>query len=117
VQQSKAFWISAMFFRFCSAIVLAMAVSLGGTALEKRKLELKRAVSRQHYRLDVLLEQHAARRVLAQQLAAPSRMVEATGSAAASGSARRAPPREVLPERGGEVSRIRPRNSAPYVAR
>ena len=65
-----------MFFRFGSALVLIVVISLGGTALEKRNLELKRVVSRQRYRLDILLEQHAANRVLAQQLGAPSRLVD-----------------------------------------
>jgi len=65
-----------MFFRFGSALALVVLISLAGTALEKRNLELKRAVSRQHYRLGILLEQHAANRLLAQQLGAPSRLVD-----------------------------------------
>jgi len=65
-----------MFFRFGSALLLIVLISLAGTALEKRNLELKRVVSRQRYRLDILLEQHAANRVLAQQLGAPSRLVD-----------------------------------------
>lgn len=65
-----------MFFRFGSALVLVVLISLAGTALEKRNLELNRAVSRQHYRLEILLEQHASSRVLAQQLGAPSRLVD-----------------------------------------
>ncbi len=65
-----------MFFRFGSALVLVVLISLAGTALEKRNLKLRRAVSRQQYRLEVLLEQHAANRVLAQQLGAPSRLVD-----------------------------------------
>lgn len=72
-----------MFFRFGSALVLVVLVSLAGTALEKRNLELKRAVSRQHYRLEVLLEQHASNRVLAQQLGAPSRLVDQLAADAA----------------------------------
>jgi hypothetical protein len=65
-----------MFFRFASALGLVVAISLAGTALEKRNLELKRVVSRQQYRLEVLLEQHAANRVLAQQLGAPHRLID-----------------------------------------
>ncbi len=65
-----------MFFRFAAALVLIVLISLAGTALEKRNLELKRIVSRQQYRLEVLLEQHASNRVLAQQLGAPSRLVD-----------------------------------------
>ena len=66
-----------MFFRFGSAFLLVVLISLAGTALEKRNLQLKRAVSRQHYRLEILREQHASRRVLAQQLGAPHRVLEA----------------------------------------
>src|SRR5260370_30276059 len=65
-----------MFFRFGGALVLIVVISLAGTAFEKRNLVLKRVVSRQRYRLDILLEQHAANRVLAQQLGAPSRLVD-----------------------------------------
>ena len=57
-----------MFFRFGSALFLVVLISLAGTALEKRNLELRRFVSRQQYRLEILLEQHASNRVLAQQL-------------------------------------------------
>src|SRR5437868_3677922 len=64
-----------MFFRFGVGLLLVVLTSLGGTALEKRNLELKRAVSRQYYRLERLQEQHAGRRVLAQQLGAPNRLV------------------------------------------
>jgi hypothetical protein len=64
-----------MFFRFGTALVLVVLISLVGTALEKKNLELKRAVSRQRYRLEILCEQQAARRVLAQQLGAPNRLV------------------------------------------
>ena len=56
-----------MFFRFGAALLLVVLISLSGTALEKRNLELKRVVSRQSYRLEILQEQHAAKRVLAQQ--------------------------------------------------
>src|SRR5258708_29499499 len=66
----------AMFFRFGAALVLVVLISLAGTALEKRNLELKRVVSRQSYRLAILQEQHAAKRVLAQQLGAPRRLVD-----------------------------------------
>jgi hypothetical protein len=65
-----------MFFRFGSALALVVLISLAGTALEKRNLQLRRVVSRQHYRLEILLEKHAGSRVLAQQLGAPSRLVD-----------------------------------------
>jgi hypothetical protein len=73
-----------VFFRFGAALVLVILISLAGTALEKRNLELRRVVSRQQYRLEVLLEQHASNRVLAQQLGAPSRLVEQADSDVAS---------------------------------
>jgi len=69
-----------MFFRFGSALVLVVLISLAGTALEKRNLELRRIVSRQQYRLEILLEQHASNRVLAQQLGAPHRLVDKIGA-------------------------------------
>ena len=71
-----------MFFRFGAALVLVVMISLAGTALEKRNLELKRVVSRQSYRLEILQEQHAAKRVLAQQLGAHSRLVDQLDAAA-----------------------------------
>ena len=73
-----------MFFRFGAALVLVVLISLAGTGLEKRNLELKRVVSRQSYRLEILQEQHAAKRVLAQQLGAPSRLVDQFDADAAS---------------------------------
>ena len=66
-----------MFFRFGSAIVLVVLISLAGVGLEKRSLELRREVSRQHYRLDVLLETHARHRLRTQQLGAPVRLIDA----------------------------------------
>ena len=65
-----------MYFRFCSGLLLVVLISLGGVALEKRCLELRRSVSRQRYRLDVLLERHAASRVQALQLGAPLKLLE-----------------------------------------
>ena len=59
-----------MFFRFGSAVCLVVVISLLGIAIEKRNLELRRAISRQHYRMDVLLDEHARLRLRAQELAA-----------------------------------------------
>lgn len=64
-----------MFFRFGSALVLVVLVSLAGVGLEKETLELRRSVSRQHYRLEVLMEQHARLRLKTQQLGAPVRTI------------------------------------------
>lgn len=65
-----------MFFRFGVALSLVVLISLAGTILEKRNLELKRSVSRQHYRLDILEERYAAQRVEAQRLGAPARLID-----------------------------------------
>ncbi len=69
-----------MYFRFASALVLVVTVSLFGIALEKRNLELRREVSRQHFRMDVLRDVHAQLRLETQQLGAPARLVEALES-------------------------------------
>ena len=71
-----------MFFRFGVGLLLVVLTSLAGTTLEKRNLEFRRQVSRQQYRLEILLEQQASNRVLAQQLGAPSRLVDKLDSAA-----------------------------------
>ena len=65
-----------MYFRFGSALVLIVCISLAGVALEKRNLELRREVTRQHYRTEVLLEKHARLRAETQQLGAPTRTIE-----------------------------------------
>src|SRR5262245_41001842 len=65
-----------MFFRFGTALALVVLISLVGTALEKRSLELKRGVSRQRYRLDILEAQYARSRVLAEQQGAPARLMD-----------------------------------------
>ncbi|MGQ0633658.1 MAG: hypothetical protein ACT4QC_03530 [Planctomycetaceae bacterium] len=64
-----------MFFRFGSALALVVVVSLAATTLEKRSLELRRAITRQHYRLQVLEDAYLAQRVSAQQLVAPARLI------------------------------------------
>ncbi len=71
-----------MFFRFVSAVALVVAVSLGGIALEKSNLTLRRAISQQHYQLDDLLEEYARLRLQTQQMAAPSRLVHSPEAAA-----------------------------------
>ena len=65
-----------MFFRFGSALVLVVLISLAGNALEKRHLELRRRIIRQHYRMDVLSDAHAKLRLETQRLGAPVRMIE-----------------------------------------
>ena len=65
-----------MFFRFGSAIVLVVLVSLAGIAMEKRNLEYRRGLSRQHYRMQVLLDGHTKLRMKTQQMGAPVRLIE-----------------------------------------
>jgi hypothetical protein len=65
-----------MYFRFGCILCLAVAVSVVGVAVEKAVLELRRDVSRQHYRLDVLHEEHARLRLRTQQLGAPRRIID-----------------------------------------
>jgi hypothetical protein len=64
-----------MFFRFGSAVVLVVLISVAGIALEKQSLELRREVSRQHYRMDVLWKDHATLRWRTQELGAPVRLI------------------------------------------
>jgi len=63
-----------MFFRFGSALILVVVTSLLGIAVEKQNLTLRREISRQHYRMDVLQEEHARLRLRSQQLAAVERL-------------------------------------------
>ena len=59
-----------MFFRFGSALLLVVIISLLGIAIEKQNLEMRRELSRQHYQMDVLLDEHARLRLRTQELAA-----------------------------------------------
>ena len=65
-----------MFFRFTASLILVVLISMIGIGLEKRSLKLKRAVSRQYYQQDVLLELHARQLLNPQPLTAP---VEVSG--------------------------------------
>lgn len=65
-----------MYFRFGAAIVLIVVISVIGVALEKQSLSYRRAISRQHYRMDVLVEQYAQMRLQAQRLGAPARTIK-----------------------------------------
>lgn len=65
-----------MYFRFGAGIVLAVLISIAGIALEKRSLELRRQVARQHYQMDVLWEEHAKLRLQTQQLGATVRLFD-----------------------------------------
>ena len=65
-----------MYFRFGAAIVLFVIVSVIGVAFEKQNLAYRRAISQQRYRLDVLVEEYAQRRLQAQRLGAPARTIQ-----------------------------------------
>lgn len=75
-----------MFFRFAAALLLVVAVSMAQVALEKQSLRLRRAVSRQYYQMDELLELHAQLRLNIQQRTAPSQFVAESGLAAPVGT-------------------------------
>jgi len=64
-----------MFYRFGGALVLLVIIALGGIAIEKQNLTLRRAVSHQKFRQEVLMEEHAVHRLKAQQLGAPGRLM------------------------------------------
>jgi hypothetical protein len=65
-----------MFFRFGSAVCVVVLISLVGIAIEKRSLDLRRDLSRQHYQMDVLRDQHARLRLKSQELAGIERLFE-----------------------------------------
>jgi hypothetical protein len=66
-----------MYFRFGAALVLTVLVAVAGIAIEKRCLALRRALSREHYRYEVLRDLYARQRLQTQQLGAPARLFEA----------------------------------------
>ena len=65
-----------MYFRFGATIVLVVIISVIGVALEKQSLTYRRAISQQRYRMDVLVEQYAQKRLQAQRLGAPARTIK-----------------------------------------
>ena len=67
-----------MFFRFGAALLLAVLISMVGIAMEKQTLEMKRAVSRQYFQMDLLLEMHARLRLSIQRLTAPAHLQQLT---------------------------------------
>ena len=66
----------SMYFRFGCALFLIVAISLAGAALEKRNLELRRAVTAQMYQQEMLLDAFARKRLQVQQLAAPTQTIK-----------------------------------------
>lgn len=71
-----------MYFRFGSALVLVMLISVAGIALEKRNLELRRGVARQRFQMDALRDAHARIRLETQRLGSPAQAIEAVDRAA-----------------------------------
>jgi hypothetical protein len=76
-----------MFFRFAAALLLVVLVSMAGIRLEKQTLELRRAVSLQHYQCDLLVEMTVQLRLEAQQLAARQRSKDSDQSTSRAGVA------------------------------
>ncbi len=66
-----------MFFRFGAALLLVVSVALAGTVLETRNLSLRRSLSQQQYRMDILLESQSSLRLETQRLGAPSKLLDA----------------------------------------
>jgi len=66
-----------LYFRFGAALLLIVSVALAGTALETQCLTLKRSLSQQQYRRDVLRETQVRLRLETQKLGAPARLMEA----------------------------------------
>ena len=63
-----------VFFRFTASLLLVVIVSMVSVMLEKRTLELRRAVGRQYYQTDLLIEQQVALRLETQRLTAPAQL-------------------------------------------
>ncbi len=55
---------------------MVVLVSMAGVVIEKRMLDLRRKVSRQQYRTEILLDRHTALRLKTQQLSSPDRMLD-----------------------------------------
>jgi hypothetical protein len=60
-----------VYFRFTAGLLLAMAVSMAGTWLEKQTRLLQREISLQHYHADVLREFIVRKRLEVIRLSAP----------------------------------------------
>jgi hypothetical protein len=88
-----------MYFRFGSALVLLILMSMAGVAIEKQCLALRRSVMRQQYRREVLQDEFARLRLQTQQLGAPVRLFQAleadrSGRASTEDSANSSVPRQ-----------------------
>jgi hypothetical protein len=85
-----------MFFRFGAAMLLIVAVSLLGIAVEKRTLALKRTISLQRYRAEQLRERNIRLRLRCEELGAPARLLQALESGQVGLAA--APPADTPPK-------------------
>ena len=85
VNVSKGFG-REVFFRFVAGLLLVVLISMVGIGLEKQTLQMKRAVSRQYFQKDLLLEIHAKHRLRIQQLTAPSETKSRRANVAAQSS-------------------------------
>ncbi|MBA3312348.1 MAG: hypothetical protein M3552_04155 [Planctomycetota bacterium] len=64
-----------MCIRFQAAVLLAALTAITGSAIEGSILDQRRALSRQHYRLEVLRERVAHSRLRAERLGSPGRLM------------------------------------------
>ena len=94
----------AMFVRFAGALSLVVLISLAGTHLDKRSLDLRRRLTRQHFYLDVLEQHQVAARVEAQRLGAPTRLIDSIEQ----GELEVVPPQERDNPRSKDRSVLRP---------
>ena len=92
-----------MYFRFGSALLLVLAISLAGVAFEKRNLALRRRLTRQHYQTAVLREKHAKLRLETQRLGAPNRVLNVVG------------PKQVSARKPADQASPLPRRTAPLL--
>ncbi|WP_437202345.1 hypothetical protein [Planctomicrobium sp. SH664] len=65
-----------MFFRIGIATLIVTIISLMAITLEKQQLEYKRAISLQHYSLELLKEKRSRLILTTQRLGSPARLIE-----------------------------------------
>ena len=65
-----------MYFRFGCGLFLVVAISLAGAVLEKRNLEVRRAMTAQKYQQKMLQDAFVRKRLQVQQLAAPTQTIK-----------------------------------------
>lgn len=87
-----------MYFRFGVAILLVVAISVAGIAMEKSILGFRREISRQQFRKDVLREEHERLRTRTQELGAPTRVLETLETQPAAGTPPKQPPQARRPQ-------------------